>query len=63
MEAPLLAYDDFTKPFLLETDASKEGLGAVLTQRTSGQLVHPIAYASRTLLAHEATMPSQNLKH
>ncbi len=52
-EAPLLVYADFTKPFILETDASKEGLGAVLAQRTDNNQVHPIAYASRTLLAHE----------
>ena len=52
-KAPLLAYADFTKPFLLETDASIEGLGAVLAQRAEDNLVHPIAYASRTLLAHE----------
>ena len=52
-EAPLLVYADFTKPFILETDASKEGLGAVLAQRTDSNQVHPIAYASHTLLAHE----------
>ena len=52
-KAPLLAYADFTRPFLLETDASIEGLGAVLAQRAEDNLVHPIAYASRTLLAHE----------
>lgn len=54
-EAPLLAYPDFTQPFLLETDASISGLGAVLAQRNKdSQQVHPIAYASRTLLPHEA---------
>ena len=52
-QAPLLAYPDFTEPFMLETDASVEGLGAVLAQKKPDQSVHPIAYASRTLLPHE----------
>ena len=52
-ESPLLSYPDFSMPFLLETDASIEGLGAVLAQHKEDHLVHPIAYASRTLLPHE----------
>ena len=31
----MLAFADFNKPFLLETDASKLGLGAVVLQKQS----------------------------
>lgn len=37
------------KPFILETDAFGDGLGAVLAQRQEDGLVRPIAYASRSM--------------
>ena len=51
--APVLVYPEFRVPFILETDASIAGLGAVLAQKQADGLVQPIAYASRTLQDHE----------
>ena len=51
--APILCYPDFAKPFVLETDASGSGLGAVLVQQQDDGTVKPVAYASRSLHAHE----------
>jgi hypothetical protein len=47
-EKPLLKYPDYTKPFVLTTDASNEALGVILSQSPIGQDL-PVAYASRTL--------------
>ena len=53
VNAPVLVYPSFDRPFVLETDASVRGLGAVLSQKQSDQLLHPVAYASRALAAPE----------
>ena len=49
LQAPILSFPDFTKPFLLETDASGRGLEAVLSQKQADGRYHPIAYASRVI--------------
>ena len=52
-EAPLLAFPDFRQSFLLETDASGLGLGAVLSQKQEDGTIRPLAFVSRTLQTHE----------
>ena len=49
MSAPVLAYPDPSKEYLLKTDASKLGLGAMLSQKQSNGRYHPVAFGSRAL--------------
>ena len=52
-EAPVLAYADYTKTFKVHTDASEDGLGAVLYQDQDDGTTRVIAYASRSLKKSE----------
>ena len=62
MNSPVLAFADYTKDFLLETDASKERLGAVLSQKQEDGWFHPVAYGSRVLTMHEKNYHSMKLE-
>ena len=52
VESPILAHPDFTKPFVLDTDASDTAIGGVLSQNIDGK-ERVIAFASRTLTKSE----------
>ena len=60
-EASVLACADFKSPFILHTDATGDGLGAVLYQDQDGQR-RVIAYASRSLSKSERNYPVHKLE-
>ena len=62
MTAPVLVFTDYTKPFLLETDASKDGLGVMLSQKQADGQYHTIAYGSQALTSHEKNYHSTKLE-
>jgi hypothetical protein len=49
---PVLRLPDFTKPFVVEVDASERAVGCALLQEHDGKLF-PVSYASRKLLDRE----------
>ena len=53
MSAPIIAYPDFSKPFILDTDASNVGKGAILSQIQDSGTESVVAYASRSLSRQE----------
>ncbi len=61
MEPPILGYADFSKSFILHTDASVTGLGAALYQMQEGK-ERVIAYASRGLSKSERNYPAHKLE-
>ena len=56
-----MAYADFKSPFMLHTDASSDGLGAVFYQNQENQR-RVIAYASSSLSPSERNYPAHKLE-
>ena len=61
--APILVFSNFDKPFRLDIDRSKLGLGAILSQQQSGsKLYHVIAYASRATNINESNYSASKVE-
>ena len=54
--APVLGYPDFSREFILEIDASFNGLGTILSQQGKDGQIHVIAYVSHSLRPSERSM-------
>ena len=62
MSSPVLLFADYTKDFQLETDASKEGLGVVISQKQADGHYHLVAYNSQALTTHKKNYHSTKLE-
>ena len=51
--APVLSYRRFDREFILQTDASDVGVGAVLSQLDDDGKERPVAFASQSLSARD----------
>ncbi|CAM4574270.1 unnamed protein product [Lepidochelys olivacea] len=54
MSDPVLRAPDFDKPFLVTTDTSERGVGAVLMQKGPDQEFHPVVFLSKKLSERES---------
>ena len=62
LSAPVLVYPNIKKDYLLETDASCLGLGALLSQWQEDRKYHPVAFRSPTILPVETRYHSTKLE-
>ena len=65
MSSPILAFADYTKDFLLETDTSKEGLGVVLSQKKQRGIITQLPMPARPSQPMKRTIipPNSNSWH
>jgi len=62
---PVLSLPDINKPFILQTDASADGIGAILLQEVDS-VKRPVGFASKKLLPRErnySTIEREALEH
>lgn len=63
LNSVVLSHPDFDRPFILSTDASLDGLGAVLSQVPAGEeRARPVAFASKSLTRSQANYPAHRLE-
>ena len=67
ISAPVLIMPDYSKPFIIQTDGSTQGIGAVLCQKstdenTGEEVERPIAYVSRSLKPAETRYAATHLE-
>ena len=62
MNSPVLVFANYTKDFLLKTDASREGLGAVLSQKQVDGQFHLVAFSSWAFTARRKSYHSTKLE-
>lgn len=63
LNSVVLAHPDFSRPFILSTDASTDGLGAVLSQVQEGETkARPISFASKALTRAQSKYPAHRLE-
>ena len=54
--AQVLGYPDFSREFILETDASFNGLGTILSQQGKDREIHVMAFTIHSLHPSERSM-------
>ena len=59
---PVLVFPDFNKPFLLETDVSREGLGVMLSQKQGDECYHRVAFNNCSLTPSQKNYHSSKLE-
>ena len=59
---PILVFPDFDQPFLLMTDASKEGLRAMLSEKQGDGYYPPVTFGSHSLTPSEKNYHSSKLE-
>ena len=61
-EAPILKHPDFERTFIIDVDASKHGVGGVLSQVFDDGREHPVSYFSKKLSSAESIWGSTDIE-